>query len=75
MLPVSWGGSYELSDTRLVRDFHDGMEDVLLSFLEGRRLTHESRNYSSDRNEQLKDNIPEFGVGDTVRVYARIKEG
>ena len=26
-------------------------------------------------NEQLKDNIPEFGVGDTVRVYARIKEG
>lgn len=26
-------------------------------------------------NEQLKDNIPSFRVGDTVRVYARIVEG
>ena len=26
-------------------------------------------------NEQLKDNIPAFRVGDTVRVYARIVEG
>ena len=26
-------------------------------------------------NEQLKDNIPQFTIGDTVRVYARIKEG
>ena len=26
-------------------------------------------------NEQLKENIPQFGIGDTVRVYARIKEG
>ena len=26
-------------------------------------------------NEQLKENIPQFGIGDTVRVYARINEG
>ena len=26
-------------------------------------------------NEQLKENIPQFTIGDTVRVYARIKEG
>ncbi len=26
-------------------------------------------------NEQLKENIPAFRVGDTVRVYARIVEG
>ena len=26
-------------------------------------------------NEQLKDNVPAFRVGDTVRVYARIVEG
>ena len=26
-------------------------------------------------NEQLKDNIPQFAIGDTIRVYARIKEG
>ena len=26
-------------------------------------------------NEQLKENIPQFGIGDTVRVYARIIEG
>ena len=26
-------------------------------------------------NEQLKENIPQFRVGDTVRVYARIVEG
>ena len=26
-------------------------------------------------NEQLKENIPQFRIGDTVRVYARIKEG
>ena len=26
-------------------------------------------------NEQLKENIPSFRVGDTVRVYARIVEG
>ena len=25
--------------------------------------------------EQLKENAPEFHVGDTVRVYAKIKEG
>jgi len=26
-------------------------------------------------NEQLKKDLPEFSVGDTIRVYARIKEG
>ena len=26
-------------------------------------------------NEQLKTDRPEFRVGDTIRVYARIKEG
>ena len=26
-------------------------------------------------NEQLKENVPAFRVGDTVRVYARIVEG
>ena len=26
-------------------------------------------------NEQLKENVPEFNVGDTVRVHNRIKEG
>ena len=26
-------------------------------------------------SEQLKNDIPEFQVGDTVRVYAKIKEG
>lgn len=26
-------------------------------------------------SEQLKENIPQFSIGDTVRVYARIKEG
>ena len=26
-------------------------------------------------NEQLKDNITQFAIGDTIRVYARIKEG
>ncbi|MCR5006619.1 MAG: 50S ribosomal protein L19 [Clostridiales bacterium] len=26
-------------------------------------------------NEQLKDNVPAFRVGDTLRVYARIVEG
>ena len=26
-------------------------------------------------NEQLKDNVPAFNVGDTVRVHNRIKEG
>ncbi len=26
-------------------------------------------------NEQLKENVPEFNIGDTVRVYNRIKEG
>ena len=26
-------------------------------------------------NEQLKDNVPTFNVGDTVRVHNRIKEG
>lgn len=25
--------------------------------------------------EQLKDNIPNFNVGDTVRVYAKVVEG
>ena len=25
--------------------------------------------------EQLKENAPEFHVGDTVKVYAKIKEG
>ena len=25
--------------------------------------------------EQLKENVPEFHVGDTVRVHAKIKEG
>ena len=25
--------------------------------------------------EQLKENVPEFAVGDTVKVYAKIKEG
>ena len=25
--------------------------------------------------EQLKENVPEFRVGDTVRVYGKIKEG
>ncbi len=25
--------------------------------------------------EQLKENVPEFNVGDTVRVHAKIKEG
>lgn len=25
--------------------------------------------------EQLKENVPQFHVGDTVRVYAKIKEG
>ena len=25
--------------------------------------------------EQLKENVPEFAVGDTVRVHAKIKEG
>ena len=25
--------------------------------------------------EQLKENVPEFHVGDTVKVYAKIKEG
>ncbi|MCR5309892.1 MAG: 50S ribosomal protein L19 [Lachnospiraceae bacterium] len=25
--------------------------------------------------EQLKESVPEFGVGDTVKVYAKIKEG
>ncbi|MEF9955238.1 MAG: 50S ribosomal protein L19 [Clostridium sp.] len=24
---------------------------------------------------QLKENVPDFGVGDTVKVYAKIKEG
>ena len=26
-------------------------------------------------NEQLKETLPEFGIGDTVRVHNRIKEG
>lgn len=26
-------------------------------------------------NEQLKDDVPEFGPGDTVRVQVRVKEG
>ncbi len=26
-------------------------------------------------NEQLKENVPEFNIGDTVRVHNRIKEG
>ena len=26
-------------------------------------------------NEQLKENVPEFNVGDTVRVHNRIEEG
>ncbi len=26
-------------------------------------------------NEQLKDNVPEFNIGDTIRVHNRIKEG
>ncbi len=26
-------------------------------------------------NEQLKENVPEINVGDTVRVYNKIKEG
>ena len=25
--------------------------------------------------EQLKESVPEFNVGDTVRVHAKIKEG
>ena len=25
--------------------------------------------------EQMKENAPEFNVGDTVKVYAKIKEG
>ena len=25
--------------------------------------------------EQMKENVPEFSVGDTVRVFAKIKEG
>lgn len=25
--------------------------------------------------EQLKENVPQFNVGDTVKVYAKIKEG
>ncbi|MCR4924077.1 MAG: 50S ribosomal protein L19 [Lachnospiraceae bacterium] len=25
--------------------------------------------------EQLKENIPDFNIGDTVKVYAKIKEG
>ena len=25
--------------------------------------------------EQLKDNVPQFNVGDTVKVYGKIKEG
>ena len=25
--------------------------------------------------EQLKENVPEFNVGDTVKVYAKIREG
>lgn len=25
--------------------------------------------------EQMKESVPEFGVGDTVKVYAKIKEG
>ena len=29
----------------------------------------------SIENEQLKENIPQFRIGDTVRVYARIVEG
>ncbi|MBO7403298.1 MAG: 50S ribosomal protein L19 [Lachnospiraceae bacterium] len=29
----------------------------------------------SIEQEQLKSNVPEFNVGDTVRVYARVKEG
>ncbi len=30
---------------------------------------------SSIEKAQLKDNAPEFNVGDTVKVYAKIKEG
>ena len=26
-------------------------------------------------NEQLKTEVPQFGIGDTVKVYVRIKEG
>ncbi len=26
-------------------------------------------------NEQLKENVPEFNIGDTIRVHNRIKEG
>lgn len=26
-------------------------------------------------NEQLKENVPQFNIGDTVRVHNRIKEG
>ena len=26
-------------------------------------------------NEQLKENVPQFSIGDTVRVHNRIKEG
>lgn len=26
-------------------------------------------------NEQLKEDVPEFGAGDTVRVQVRVKEG
>ncbi len=29
----------------------------------------------SIEQEQLKNNVPEFNVGDTVRVYAKVKEG
>ena len=25
--------------------------------------------------EQLKENVPQFNVGDTVKVYGKIKEG
>ena len=39
-----------------------------MSVLEGRRL-------GQIENEQLKKEITPFAVGDTVRVYARIKEG
>ena len=29
----------------------------------------------SIEQEQLKESVPEFNVGDTVRVYAKVKEG
>ncbi len=36
---------------------------------------HNERNHKSNRKEQIREDLTQFNIGDTIKVHVRIKEG